>query len=140
MGAKNGSHTGAAPTRVMSRRGKKRMDLVSYLTPISRPGAVRFDRRGNTTGDQANVVSAADATVQVCAAAWHNGHMKRAVVRMQGAVKSLRRWKVEDEGATADQNQKIQDLNIVVAGMLTGMKKMNELNEKLQAEIDAMKK
>ena len=139
MGAKNGSHTGAAPTRVMSRRGKKRMDLVSYLTPIPRPGAVPLWKR-NTTGVQANVVSAADAPVQVCAAAWHNGHTKRAVVRMQGAVKSLRRWKVEDEGATADQNQKIQDLNIVVAGMLTGMKKMNELNEKLQAEIDAMKK
>ena len=139
MGAKNGSHTGAAPTRVMSRRGKKRMDLVSYLTPIPRPGAVPLWKR-NTTGVHAKVVSAADAPVQVCAAAWHNGHTKRAVVRMQGAVKSLRRWKVEDEGATADQNQKIQDLNIVVAGMLTGMKKMHELNEKLQAEIDAMKK
>ena len=139
MGAKNGSHTGAAPTRVMSRRGKQRMDLGPYLTPIPRPGAVPLWKR-NTTGVHAKVVSAADAPVQVCAAAWHNGHTKRAVVRIQDAVKSLRGKPAGAGGATADQNQKIQDLNIVVAGMLTGMKKMHELNEKLQAEIDAMKK
>ena len=145
MGAKNGSHTGAAPTRVMSRRGQQRMDLGPYLTPIPRPGAVPLWKR-NTTGVHAKVASAADAPVQVCAAAWHNGHTKRAVVRIQDAVKSLRGKPAGAGGATADENQKIQDLNIVVAGLLTGMKAMHQRNgqltedmQKLQAEIDAMK-
>ena len=130
--------SGAAPTRVSIRRGKQRMELGPYLSPIPRPGAVRLWKR-NTSGVHAKVASAADAPVQVCAAAWIKGHTARAVVRIKDAVKTLRGKPTSAGGATAAENQKIQDLNIVVVGLLTGMKAMHQRNEKLQAEIDAMK-
>ena len=144
--------SGAAPTRVSIRRGKQRMELGPYLSPIPRPGAVRLWKR-NTSGVHAKVASAADAPVQVCAAAWHNGHAGRAVSRVRDSVKTLRAKPASAGGATAAENQKIQDLNIVVVGLLKNDKllkqvmkamcqrngKLTEDLQKLQAELDAMK-
>ena len=137
--------SGAPPTRRSIRYGKQRIDLRPHLCPIARPGAVRLWKR-NTSGVHAKVASAADAPVQVCAAAWIKGHTARAVVRIKDAVKTLRGKPTSAGGATAAENQKIQDLNIVVVGLLTGMKAMHQRNgqltedlQKLQAEIDAMK-
>ena len=98
--------------------------------------------------------AAADAdTVQVCAAGWHNGHAGRAVSRVRDSVKTLRAKPASAGGATAAENQKIQDLNIVVVGLLKNDKllkqvmkamcqrngKLTEDLQKLQAEVDAMK-
>ena len=133
----------------MQRRGEGRVLPEAVRRGLyngKRTQWVKLARKNNTSGS-AKDASAADAEpVQVCAAAWVQGHAGRAVARIKDAVKTLRGKPTSAGGATAAENQKIQDLNIVVVGLLTGMKAMHQRNgqltedmQKLQAEIDAMK-
>ena len=75
------------------------------------------------------------------------------MARIKDAVKTLRSKPASAGGATAAENQKIQDLNVVVVGLLNNDKllkqvmkamcvrngKLTEDLQKLQAEVDAMK-
>ena len=136
----------------MQRRGEKRVlpeAIRRHLYEGKRTQWVKLARKSN-----AEDAAAADAEpVQVCAAAWHNGHAGRAVARVKDSVKTLRAKPASAGGATAAENQKIQDLNIVVVGLLKNDKllkqvmkamcqrngKLTEDLQKLQAEVDAMK-
>ena len=141
----------------MMRRGEGRVLPEAVRRGLYSGGRtqwVKLARKNAVKNAGAKDASAADAEpVQVCAAAWVQGHAGRAVSRIKEAVKTLRGKPTSAGGATAAENQKIQDLNIVVVGLLTNdkllkqcMKAMHQRNgqltedmKKLQAELDAMK-
>ena len=156
MGGSKPKKSGAPPTRWSTRHGKQRIVLAPYLYQGAR---ARIDR-SNTTGDgvQAGVQAAVAAasvedTEQVCAAGWHNGHKGRAEARIISAVRTMRSRPASAGGATAAEMQKIQDLSVVVVGLLSNDKLLKQLIkamcvrngkltqdlQKLQAEVDAMK-
>ena len=131
MGGCKPKKSGAAPTRRSIRYGKQRIDqdtMRRYLFQGARPGAVRIDRSNTTGGNQAAVDAAVDAdTEQVCAAGWHNGHKGRAEARIISTVRTLRSRPASAGGATAAEMQKIQDLSVVVVGLLNNDKLLKQL-------------
>ena len=156
MGGSKPKPSGAAATRVMMRRGEGRVlpeAVRRGLYEGKRTQWVKLARKNNTSGGAKDAAAADAEPVQVCAAAWNNGHAGRAVARIKDAVKTLRSKPASAGGATAAENQKIQDLNIVVVGLLKNDKllkqvmkamcqrngKLTEDLQKLQAEVDAMK-
>ena len=153
MGGCKPKPSGAAPTRVSIRYGKQRIDKETMRRYLYEGPRTQWARKSNTTGG-ARVAAAVDAdTVQVCAAGWHNGHKGRATARIKDAVRTLRSRPASAGGATAAENQKIQDLNVVIVGLLNNDKllkqvmkamcvrngKLTQDLQKLQAEVDAMK-
>ena len=154
MGGCKPKPSGAAPTRWSTRRGKQRIDKETMRRHLYEGPRVQWARKlSNTTGG-AQVAAAVDAdTEQVCAAGWHNGHKGRATARIISAVRTLRSRPASAGGATAAEMQKIQDLSVVVVGLLSNDKLLKQLikamcvrNGKLtqdlqalQAEVHAMK-
>ena len=159
--------SGDAPTRWSQRPRKQRIDQRTMRRYLFQGPRARIDR-SNTTGvhgNQAAVDAAVDAdTEQVCAAGWHNGHKGRAEARIISAVRTMRSRPASAGGATAAEMQKIQDLSVVVVGLLNNDKLLKQLikamngrngtrtldlhnrlqalsdsHKKLQAEVHAMK-
>ena len=148
--------SGDAPTRWSQRPRKQRIDQRTMRRYLFQGPRARIDR-SNTTGVH-GVQAAVDAdSGDVCAAGWHNGHKGRSEARLISAVRTLRSRPASagGSGATAAEMQKIQDLSVVVVGLLNNdkllkqlIKAMNgrngtrtlDLHNRLQALSDSHKK
>ena len=128
MGGSKPKKSGAPPTRWSTRHGKQRIVLAPYLYQGAR---ARIDR-SNTTGNgvQAGVQAAVAAdSGEVCAAGWNTAQKGRSEARLISAVRTLRSRPASagGSGATAAEMQKIQDLSVVVVGLLNNDKLLKQL-------------
>ena len=126
MGGAKPKPSGDAPTRWSTRRGKQRIDQGTMRRYLFQGRRARIDR-SNTTGVH-GVQAAVDAdSGEVCAAGWLNGHKERSEARIISAVRTLRSRPASAGGATAAEMQKIQDLSVVVVGLLNNDKLLKQL-------------
>ena len=145
MGGAKPKPSGDAPTRWSSRPRKQRIDQGTMRRYLFQGPRARIDR-SNTTGvhgNQAAVDAAVDAdSEEVCAAGWLNGHKERSEARIISAVRTLRSRPASAGGATAAEMQNIQDLSVVVVGLLNNdkvlkqvIKAMNGRNNTLMLDL-----
>ena len=118
MGGSKPKKSGAPPTRRSTRYGKQHMDLGPYLYQGAR---ARIDR-SNTTGDgvQAAVAAASvEDGAEVCAAGWIAAQRVRASrLKSGGSTPRSPNAGGPNAGGAGATAQMIQDLNVVVVGVL----------------------
>ena len=128
MGGSKPKPSGDPPTRWSTRRAKQFKDLRPYLFQGRRARIDKYNNNDGVHGVQAAAASVEDGEM-VCAAGWITAQRVRSASRLVSGVSTLRSPPANagGSGATATELQKIQDLNVVVVGLLNSDKLLKQL-------------